>query len=76
MEKLPPKQVQCKCGHVFTIDQKRKWCEKCAKPVFYDQKEKRSYQIYTLAVYGSILGVVTFLTYIFIEMIAKPWLSM
>ena len=75
MEKLTPKEIQCDCGHTFTIDRKRYWCEKCANPVYYDAKDKKKHKYNTMYVYGVILGVITFLTYIFIELIVTPYMS-
>jgi hypothetical protein len=75
MIKLRPKEVQCDCGHTFTIDRKRYWCEKCANPVYYDDKEKKMHKNNTIYVYMVFLGVITFLTYVFIELIANPFLS-
>jgi hypothetical protein len=75
MEKLTPKEIQCDCGHTFTIDRKRYWCEKCAHPVYYDAKDKKKHKYNTMYVYAVFLGVITFLTYIFIELIAVPYMS-
>ncbi|MFO8084886.1 MAG: hypothetical protein R6U27_11275 [Desulfobacterales bacterium] len=75
MKKLPPKQVECDCGHTFTIDRKRYWCEKCANPVYYYEKEKSTHKYNTIYIYGAILAVITFLTYIFIELIVDPFMG-
>jgi len=71
MEKLTPKEVTCDCGHTFTIDRRRYWCEKCGKPVYYDLREKHQHKYNTLLVYGIFLAAITFLTYVFIELIVK-----
>ena len=76
MKKFPPKEIQCGCGHVFTIDRPRIWCEKCAKPVFYNDSDKRTYKRQTIIVYGVLLAVITFITYIFLELIVTPYMSM
>ncbi len=76
MKKLPPKEVQCDCGHTFTIDQKRHWCEKCANPVYYHEKEKNKHKYNSIYIYVVIFAVMTFLTYIFIEVIVDPFMSM
>lgn len=75
MKKLTPKEVQCDCGHTFTIDRRRYWCEKCANPVYYDLKEKKHHKNNTIYVYAVFLGVITFLTYIFVELIVTPYMS-
>ena len=75
MKKLTPKEVQCDCGHTFTIDRRRLWCAKCANPVYYDASEKQHHKRSTIYVYAVILAVITFLTYIFIELIATPFLT-
>lgn len=71
---LEPKQVICKCGHSFIAERERTWCEKCCRPVFYhdkDQKLNAINAVYFMAVFG---GVMVFLTYMFIELIATPLL--
>jgi hypothetical protein len=73
MERLPPKETQCDCGHIFNIDRRRYWCEKCANPVYYYENEKNTHKWNTFLMYLAALGVVTFLGYIFIEMIVIPW---
>ncbi len=75
MTKLPPKEVQCDCGHKFVSDRPRYWCEKCAKPVFYYPKDKRKEKWNTYYLWGVIFAVMTFLTYIFLELIVKPFSS-
>jgi len=75
MKKLTPKEVTCDCGHTFTIDRTRYWCEKCANPVYYDPKEKKQHKHNTIVVYVVFLAVITFLTYIFIELIVNPIMS-
>ena len=75
MTKLPPKEVQCDCGHKFTIERRRYWCEKCANPVFYYPEDKRKDKWNTYYMWGVILGVITFLTYLFIEIIVTPFMS-
>ncbi len=69
---LPPKEVQCDCGHTFITDRQSDWCTKCCNKVFYDLKDKRlnklsNYYFYTLAIV-----VISFLAYFFMDMILIP----
>jgi predicted nucleic acid-binding Zn ribbon protein len=72
---LKHKQVTCRCGHSFVIDRDRIWCEKCCEAVYYNEKDKNKYRLDSLYVVGIIVAVVTFLTYVFMELIASPLLS-
>lgn len=72
---LTPKQVTCRCGHSFTTSRDRSWCEKCCDAVYYHEKDKNKHRLHGIYVVGIILAVVTFLTYVFIELIATPFLS-
>lgn len=72
---LTPKQVTCRCGHAFISDRDRSWCEKCCDAVYYHDKDKNRHRKNSMYVVGIILAVVTFLTYVFIELIATPFLS-
>ncbi len=72
---LAQKEVECKCGNVITMSSKKTWCEKCCRPVFYyakDQRKDRLNNFYLLAVMALVFG---FLSYLFVEMIAVPLLS-
>ncbi len=75
-KKLPPKEVRCACGNVLTLEEKSDWCTKCAHKVFYDVKDQRRYRLHNIYTIGMILSVITFLTYVFIELIAVPLLSL
>ncbi len=72
---LNPKQLTCRCGHTFTTDRYRTWCEKCCEAVYYDAKDKNKFRLDSMYVVGIIVAVVTFLTYVFMELIASPLLS-
>ena len=72
---LSPKQVTCRCGHSFTTTRDRTWCEKCCDAVYYHEKDKNKFRFNNMYVVGIILAVVTFLTYVFMELIASPLLS-
>lgn len=72
---LPPKQLTCECGHTFKTEREKSWCEKCCRPVFYDVKDKKLHTINTLYLMTMMGGVLIFLVYLFIELIASPLLS-
>lgn len=72
---LTPKTVTCRCGHSFTADRDRSWCEKCCEAVYYNVKDKNKHRYNSMYVVGVILAVITFLTYVFMELIAVPLLS-
>lgn len=66
------KQVTCACGNRMELDRHRTWCEKCGQAVYYDARDQRKHKFnnyYIIAIFVTVMG---FLTYIFIEMIAKP----
>jgi len=67
--------LTCPCGHKFSSEKEKDYCSKCGGPVFLDPKKQRWHKMNTYYVYAITLCVVTFLTYIFIEMIAKPIMS-
>lgn len=73
--KLAPKTVTCRCGHSFTAVRNRSWCEKCCEAVYYNEKDQNKHRLNSVYVVGIILAVVTFLTYVFVELIASPLLS-
>ncbi|GAB6905519.1 hypothetical protein DESC_290026 [Desulfosarcina cetonica] len=72
---LEPKTAICRCGHTMTLTRHRTWCEKCCEAVYYHEKDKNRHRINSIYVVGVILAAITFLTYIFMEMIAVPLLS-
>ncbi len=72
---LAEKQVQCRCGQVISMNSKKTWCDKCCRPVFYYEKDRKKDKLnnyYLLAVMALVFG---FLSYLFVEMIAVPLLS-
>jgi hypothetical protein len=71
---LEAKQLTCQCGHTFISQKEKSWCEKCARPVFYHAKDQRRHKLNQIYVVAMAALVITFLTYIFIEMIASPLL--
>jgi hypothetical protein len=73
---LAVKTVECKCGHTFESTLYKSWCQKCCRPVFYNKKDQRRHgfsHAYLLAV---MMMVLVFITYLFVEMVAKPLLSL
>lgn len=57
------------------MNKKKTWCDKCCRPVFYyakDQKKDKLNHYYIIAVMALVFG---FLSYLFIEMIAVPLLT-
>ena len=73
---LKPKTVTCDCGHTFTSTRDRSWCERCANAVYYHEKDKNKYKLNNIYITGVIVAVITFLTYVFMELIATPLLSL
>ena len=76
MTRLVPKTVTCQCGHTFESNRPRAWCEKCCHPVFYNEKDQRKHKISNYYMYTMIITAIMFVSYSFIEMIAKPLLSL
>ena len=64
--------ITCRCGHQIQTPNKTVWCEKCGKKAFLDPKGVFYDKLNHYYVYGAIVSVMTFLTYLFIEMIANP----
>ena len=70
------KTVTCKCGNSYETTKAKTWCQKCCRPVFYHDKDRRKHMINSYYMITVILMVLMFITYLFIEMIADPLLSM
>ena len=73
---LVPKMVECKCGHAFETSREKSWCEKCCRPVFYYLKDQRRHQLSSYYMITLMVTVLMFVTYLFVELIAKPLLSL
>ncbi|MDJ0784283.1 MAG: hypothetical protein QNJ22_20115 [Desulfosarcinaceae bacterium] len=71
---LEAKQLTCQCGHSFMSEKEKTWCEKCARPVFYHAKDQRRHKYNQIYVVAMAALAITFLMYLFIEMIADPLL--
>ncbi len=72
---LQEKEIVCDCGKQLLIKIERDWCTGCGKRVFYHEKDKKFNKWNTAYMWLIVLGVVTFLTYVFIELIVTPFMS-
>ena len=72
---LPSKEHVCRCGHRLTITRKADYCNKCGNKIFYDPAENRRHRLNGYYMSAIVLIVVTFLTYLYIELIASPLLK-
>ena len=72
---LPPKAVTCKCGHTLTLSQKKVWCDKCMAQVFYDPKDQRRAKYNTIYMWLLAFSIIFFISYVFLELIATPFLK-
>ncbi len=69
---LPSKTVQCKCGQEHVLEKKSKWCNKCGKRVFYDEKDNFKNTLNNIYMYTVIIASISFVTYAFIELVLVP----
>ncbi len=73
MEKnLEPKTVTCRCGNPIVMTEESDWCTKCVRKVYYHEKEQRSHRWDNMYIFGVIVVVITFLAYVFLELIVTP----
>lgn len=70
--KMPPKDVQCQCGNILTLEKPSDWCTKCVRKVFYDPKDARKHKINRIYVVTMALVTVFFLIYTFTELVLIP----
>lgn len=73
---LAIKTVQCKCGNSFESNRYKAWCQKCCRPVFYHAKDQRRHQWNNYYMITIMATAILFVTYLFVEIIAKPLLSL
>lgn len=73
---LTAKTVVCKCGNTFEAEKLKTWCQKCCRPVFYYEKDQRKHKLNSYYMYTVMTMVIVFISYLFVEMIARPLLSM
>lgn len=71
----PPKEVRCKCGHTFETSRKSDYCSKCGSKIYYDDTQNRRHQLNNYYMGALVLVVITFVVYIYIELIATPLLQ-
>jgi len=71
-KKPPPKDVQCKCGNILTLEKPSDWCTKCVRKVFYDPKDARWHQANRIYLVTVALITVFFLVYAFMELVIIP----
>ncbi len=69
---ITPKTVRCDCGQEHRLERSSLWCNKCGKRVFYYEKDKRGEKFNSYYMYIVVFGVITFLIYIFVELILVP----
>ena len=69
---LETKTVTCQCGATYQIAKPYHWCTACGRQVFYSERIRRRHKFSTYYLYGVMFVVITFVTYIFIELIARP----
>jgi hypothetical protein len=67
------KEVACKCGNVLTVEGERAWCSKCGQPVYTDPKKQKRHRLNSLYLTVLFIGTITFLVYIYLELVAKFW---
>lgn len=72
---LAPKQLTCQCGNSFEATRKKTWCQKCCRPVFYFEKDRRKNKINNYYMMTMVVMVIMFISYLFIELIARPLMS-
>ncbi len=70
-----PKEIRCRCGHRFEISCKADYCSGCGRKAYYDDKLNRRHQLNSYYMSALILVVITFVVYIYIELIATPLLQ-
>lgn len=73
---LTPKNVECQCGYIFESAKGKAWCEKCCRPVFYYEKDQRRHKMSNYYMLTMMAAALMFVTYLFVEMIASPLLSL
>jgi hypothetical protein len=75
MTRLALKTVECQCGNTFETDKHKSWCQGCCRPVFYHEKDQRNHKFSNYYMYTMIAAAIMFVSYLFIEMIARPLLA-
>jgi len=70
-----PKEIHCRCGHAIEVSRKSDYCSKCGNKIYYDDKQNRKHRLNSYYMSALVLAVVTFVVYIYIELIATPLLQ-
>ena len=74
-KELTPKQLTCRCGNSFEATRQKTWCQKCCRPVFYFEKDQRKHQLNNYYMMTMVIMVIMFISYLFVELIARPLMS-
>ncbi len=70
---MDAKEITCKCGNVVVVDGERNWCRKCGDPVYADPKRQKRHRLNSLYLTVLFIGSITFLVYVYLELVAKIW---
>jgi predicted nucleic acid-binding Zn ribbon protein len=71
-EDLVSKPVQCSCGNTIVLSKPQIWCDRCCRPMFYNDRDRRRDRFNTYYMMGVIVFAIMLITYFFIELIAVP----
>lgn len=66
---LSIKQVTCSCGHSLEIQDRKEWCTKCGRPVFYNPRDGSQHRRNTIYVTLMLLAGIGMVVFFFMEMI-------
>ncbi len=69
--KLAPMEIPCSCGKFMVMDSERDWCDYCGRRMFYHEKDRKMQKINKLLGLAMAAGIITFLVYVFVELILK-----
>jgi len=73
---LSTKKIECQCGHAVNLTTRKLRCVKCGEFLFYNESERRRHRnnsFYVIAMFVLAAGV---LTYLFVELIVDPLMSL
>jgi len=66
------KTLTCDCGQTIVSARPKEYCPKCGRPVFADPAQQRRHKASHFFIWAAFLLTLTFIVYLFVEMIAKP----
>jgi hypothetical protein len=69
------KTMVCDCGQAIVSAKPKEWCPKCGRAVFADRGRQRRNKISQFFIWAAFFLSLTFIVYLFVEMIAKPLLG-